>query len=110
MFNLVINQASQSEQPFSSYLIGLAQRTTYVIQPGPYTSSPAHRVNYRESSSLVGYNNFLVPSQLQYLTLAALSATESLSALRPEHYRLVVLVRPGKDIALNLYRFQVTKD
>jgi hypothetical protein len=105
MFNPVMNQASQSEQPFSSYPIGLAQTTTYVIRPGPYTSSPAHGVNHEEPSSSVGYNNLSVFSQPQYPMSAALSVTELLSALRPEHYRSVVLVCPGKDIASNLYRF-----
>jgi len=109
MFNPVINQASQPEQSFSSYPINLAQTTSYAIRPGSYTSSTAHGV-HGEPSSSVGYDNLSVPSQPQYPTSAALSAPESSSALRPEHYRSVVLVRSGKDIASNLYRFQATED
>jgi hypothetical protein len=110
MFNPVMTQASQPEQSFSSYPMNLAQTTTYAIRPGPYTSSTAHGVDHGEPSSSVGYDNLSVPSQPQYPTSAALSAPESSSALRPEHYRSVVLVRPGKDIASSLHRFQATED
>lgn len=107
MFNpITTNQAYQPKQSFS-YPMPLAQTTTYAIRPVPYSSSTSQG---GEPSSSVGFDSLSVANQPQYPTSAALSASELSSESRPENYCSVVLVCPGKDIASNLYRFQVSDD